>query len=199
MTERVPQHPAARPTSSSLVPIVIILLALPVAPLSLRAVNALTGTADRNRSYLPSIENRAARKSFDPGPIESLRHGNPRWVFIGDSMLGTRIHPTLLKELSQAGDRNVMVLLQAASGPSWWYLAFKNLLVPSGIQPRMTFFFFRDTNLTDTMFRLTNLGDALDEVAHDAEPDLDRIAAARSQGPWWWVDAALERLYQVDV
>jgi hypothetical protein len=199
MTDRVPPRPAALPTSSSVLPIAVILLTLPLAPLSLRAVNALMGTADRNRSYLPSIENRAARKSFDPGPIDSLRHGNPRWVFIGDSMLGTRIHPTLLKELSETGDRNVMVLLQAASGPSWWYLAFKNLLVPSGIKPRMTFFFFRDTNLTDTMFRLTNLGDALDEVAHQTEPELDRIAAARSHGPWWWVDATLERLYQVNI
>jgi hypothetical protein len=198
MADRVPLHSAAQPTASSILPIAVILLTLPLAPLSLRAVNAVMGTADRNRSYLPSIENRAARKSFDPGPIESLRLGNPRWVFIGDSMLGTRIHPTLLKELSETGDRNVMVLLQAASGPSWWYLSFKNLLVPSGIKPRMTFFFFRDTNLTDTSFRLTNLGDALDEVAHQSEPELDRIAAARIRGPWWWMDAMLERLYQVN-
>ena len=155
MTDEPPRF-TARSRAVSFLPLAVILLTLPLAPLSLRAVNALTGTADRNRSYLPSLENRAARKSFDPGPIASLRHGNPRWVFIGDSMLGTRIHPTLLKELSEDGTRNVMVLLQAASGPSWWYLAFKNLLVPSGVKPRMTFFFFRDTNMTDTMFRLTN-------------------------------------------
>lgn len=198
MTDRTLPRLAVR-TTTSFLPLVVLLLTLPLAPLSLRALNSLTGTSDRNRSYLPSIETRAARKSFDPGPIASLRHGDPAWVFIGDSMLGTRIHPTLLKEQSAEGKRNVMVLLQAASGPSWWYLAFKNLLAPSGIKPRMTFFFFRDTNMTDTMFRLTTLGDALDEVAHDTEPELDRIAAARSGGRWWWVHASLEQLYEVDV
>jgi hypothetical protein len=185
--------------ASSTVSLVVILLALPIAPFALRVLNDATGTAGRNRSYLPAIENRAARKSFDPGPIESLQRARPEWVFIGDSMLGTRIHPTLLQELSERGDRNVMVLLQAASGPSWWYLSFKNLLIPSGIRPRMTFFFFRDTNMTDTGFRLRTLGDALDEVAHETEPELDRIAAARDRGPWWRVDATLERLYQVNV
>jgi hypothetical protein len=92
-----------------------------------------------------------------------------------------------------------MVLLQAASGPSWWYLAFKNHLVASGLTPRMTFFFFRDSNMTDTTFRLRNVGDALDEVAHESEPELDRIAAARARGAWWRVDAALDRLYQVNL
>lgn len=197
MSHRKSQRLPARFTS--VLPLAVLVLTLLLAPLSLRTVNGLTGTADRNRSYLPSIETRAARKSFDPGLIASLRHGDPGWVFIGDSMLGTRIHPTLLKELSEDGQRNVMVLLQAASGPSWWYLAFKNLLVPSGIRPRMTFFFFRDTNMTDTLFRLTTLGDALDEVAHESEPDLDRIAAARSRGPWWWVHSSIERVYEVNV
>lgn len=199
MSDRTSQRLPARSTPASFFPLAVLLLTLPLAPLSLRTVNRLTGTADRNRSYLPSIETRAARKSFDPGLIASLRHADPRWVLIGDSMLGTRIHPTLLKELSEDGNRNVMVLLQAASGPSWWYLAFKNLLVPSGVKPRMTFFFFRDTNMTDTLFRLTTLGDALDEVAHESEPELDRIAAARSLGPWSWVHSSLEHLYEVDV
>lgn len=188
-----------RAPRSSILPLVLIVLSLPIAPFSLRLLNDSMGATGRNRSYLPSIENRAARKSFDPRPIESLQRANPEWVFIGDSMLGTRIHPMLLKELSGRGDRDVMVLLQAASGPSWWYLAFKNLLIPSGIKPRMTFFYFRDTNLTDTMFRLRTLGDALDEVAHDTEPELDRLAAARDRGPWWRVDATLEQLYQVNV
>ena len=53
-----------------------------------------------------------------------------------------------------------MLLLQFASGPAYWYLAFKNYLVASGVRPRVTFFFFRDTNLTDTggwlFFRETN-------------------------------------------
>ena len=194
-----PSPPGPRPPATSRLPLVVLLLALPIVPLSLRAVNAVTDVAGRNRSYLPSIENRPSRRSFDRGPIDTLRHGNPEWVFIGDSMLGTRINPQLLGEISGRGDRNVMFLLQAASGPAWWYLSFKNHLVASGVKPRVTFFFFRDVNLTDTMFRLRgHLGEALDQVALDREPELDAIAAARERGLWWRLDTAFDGLYEVN-
>jgi hypothetical protein len=195
-----PSTPAAGPpAASSILPLVVLLLALPVVPMSLRLVNEVADTAGRNRSYLPSIENRPSRRAFNPGAIESLQYGDPEWVFIGDSMLGTRIDPQLLGELAGRGDRNVMFLFQAASGPAWWYLSFKNHLVASGVKPRATFFFFRDTNLTDTTFRLRNhLGEALDEVAHETEPELDAIVAARERGLWWRLDAAFDRLYEVN-
>ena len=176
------------------------LLALALTPLSLRAFNEWMDASGKNESYLPSFESRSNRKGFRTRPVEQLRQRNPAWVFIGDSMLGTRIEPQLLGEISGSGDRDVAVLLQAASGPAYWYLAFKNQLAGSGVTPRMTFFFFRDTNMTDTMFRLSNtLGDALDELAHDEEPELDAVVAARQRGGWSRVDAFLNRLYEVDV
>ena len=118
-------------------PLVAIILALAIAPLSLRAVNNALQMRGQNRSYLPSLENRATRKGFRTRRSERLRYGNPEWVFIGDSMLGTRIEPQLLGELSGTGKRNVQFLFQAASGPAWWYLSFKNHLVPSGVKPRV--------------------------------------------------------------
>jgi hypothetical protein len=73
------------------------------------------------------------------------------------------------------------------------------VLIASGAHPRMTFFFFRDTNMSDTLFRLqSSLGDALDEVAHEEERELDAIVAARQRGGWSLVDDALNRLYEVD-
>jgi hypothetical protein len=175
------------------------LLALAVAPLSLRALNDLVDASGKNQSYLPSFEIRRTRKMFRTRPVEQLRESHPGWVFIGDSMLGTRIEPGLLGAISGSGDRGAAVLVQAASGPAYWYLAFKNQLAASGASPRMTFFFFRDTNMTDTMFRLqSTLGDALDELAHAQEPELDAIIAERQRGRWSHVDALLNRLYEVD-
>jgi hypothetical protein len=180
-------------------PLVAVVLAVAIAPLSLRAVNSAFQMRGQNRSYLPSLEHRTTRKSFRIQPIERLQYGNPEWVFIGDSMLGTRIEPQLLGELSGQGNRHVQFLFQAASGPAWWYLSFKNHLIPSGVKPRATFFFFRDTNMTDTMFRLQNhLGEALDEVARDREPALDAIVSLRQRGGWSGVDRALNRAYEVD-
>jgi hypothetical protein len=180
-------------------PFAVMLLALVTTPLVLPRLNDVVDASGKNRSYLPSFENRRARKGFRTRPIEELAYGNPEWVFIGDSMLGTRVEPMLLGEISGSGTRDVMFLLQAASGPSYWYLAFKNVLVASQVRPRMTFFFFRDTNMTDTLFRLqSSLGDALDEVAHESEPELDALVAARQRGAWSRVDAGLNRLYEVD-
>jgi hypothetical protein len=180
-------------------PFALMLAALVLTPLTLRGLDHLVDASGRNQSYLPSFENRRARKGFRTEPVERLKLVNPAWVFIGDSMLGTRIHPELLGEIAGHGDRKVEFLFQAASGPAYWYLAFKNVLIPSGVRPRMTFFFFRDTNMTDTLFRLqSSLGDALDEVARPAEPELDAIVATRQRGGWWRVDAALNRLYEVD-
>jgi hypothetical protein len=198
MTDR-PSSAGLPPWASSVLPLVAIGLALGVVPFSLRAVNAAAGIRDENRSYLPSFEIRATRRGFRTAPMENLRARQPAWVFIGDSMLGTRIEPQLLEELSPSGAGRVHFLFQAASGPAWWYLSFKNHLVPSGVRPRMAFFFFRDTNMTDTLFRLQNqLGDALDEVAAVREPALDTIVAARRRGAWWRVDAVLDRAYGVN-
>lgn len=171
-----------------------------VAPLSLRALNRLAVGTPPGLGYLPALEISREHRQFNPQPIANLSYGQPPWVFIGDSMMGTRIDPILLGELSGRGNEIVAFLFHPATGPAWWYLAFKNHLVPSGIRPRAVFVFFRDTNLTDTLFRLDSLyGNALDEVAHEAEPELDALVAARKRGIWSRVHTAAVRTYQTDV
>jgi hypothetical protein len=148
--------------------------------------------------YLPSLEVRRPHKPFRQLNIDDLIAGKPRWVFIGDSMLGTRIDPFYLSQI--AGHEPVTFLYHAATGPAWWYLAFKNQLVASGVKPRMTFVFFRDTNLTDTMFRLEGqYGRALDEVATESEPELDRLVAVHRKGRWYRAHRAAAAVYQADV
>jgi hypothetical protein len=169
-----------------------------VVPLALGAANQVVVGSLPPLGYLPSLEIRRPHRPFRQLGIDELRVVNPRWVFIGDSMLGTRIDPSYLRRLD--GNAPVSLLYYAATGPAWWYLAFKNQLVASGVKPRMTFVFFRDTNLTDTLFRLDgHYGNALDEVATDSEPELDRLIAARRKGRWYWVHRAVDAVYQADV
>jgi hypothetical protein len=175
-------------------------LGLLLVPLVLRPVNRAVVGDLPPLGYLPSLEIRRPHKPFRQVNIEDLRAGQPRWVFIGDSMLGTRIDPALLGSISSTGDEYVAFLYHAATGPAWWYLAFKNQLVASGVRPRMTFIFFRDTNLTDTMFRLEgHYGSALDEVATESEPDLDRLVAAHRKGSWYPAHRAVDTVYQADL
>jgi hypothetical protein len=71
--------------------------------------------------------------------------------------------------------------------------------VASGVKPRLTFIYFRDYNLTDTMFRLSDQYRwALDEVAKDTEPALNAAVAARVQGPWATARTRVERSYNAD-
>ncbi len=170
------------------------------APLGLRAVNHAVIGDPPGLGYLPSLELSRPHRAFDPVPIENLRHGRPAWVFIGDSMMGTRIDPIQLGEISSTRDELVSFLYHPATGPAWWYLAFKNHLVASGVKPRAVFVFFRDTNLTDTLFRLESLyGNALDDVALPEEPELDALVEARRGGWRARLHTAATALYQHDI
>ncbi len=177
----------------------LVAAAILIVPFGIRAANRAVLPELPGPGYLPSLEIRRTREPFDASWIENLRRGNPKWIFIGDSMLGTRIDPGYLREI-WTRDEMVAMLMAPATGPSWWYLAFKNWVVASGARQRAVFIFFRDTNLTDTLFRLENLyGNELDHVARDQEPELDRLVALRRRGVWARLHTAVNRAYEIDV
>jgi hypothetical protein len=165
-------------------------------PLLLRGAQA-TAAGNVVPSYLPALEPARERLPFRNGPIEDLRYLDATWVFIGDSIAGSRVNHHRWAELNEFEATGV--LFRPGTGPAWWFLAFKNWLVASGVRPRLTFIHFRDYNLTDTMFRLSDQYRwALDEVARDTEPALNAAVAARLQGPWAAARTRIERAYNAD-
>ena len=102
-------------------------------------------------TYLPALEGPRERGAFASFRITDLQVLQPGYVVIGDSMAGTRIDERRLIELTRS---QVAPLLQPGSGSAFWYLAVKNWVIASGVRPRLILIFFRDTNLTDVMFRL---------------------------------------------
>lgn len=145
-------------------------------------------------SYLPSLEARRPRAPFVPTPIQDLRDAGPGIVIVGDSM-GGRIHE---QHLSGIAGTPVLPVLMNATGSAYWYLVLKNYIVESGIRPGWVLIFFRDTNLTDVMFRLDGpYRAALDAVARDAEPELDRVVARRKSGTWAGIHTTVEQAYHV--
>ncbi len=171
-----------------------------IVPLSLRAINRAASGDLPSLGYLPSLGLRRPHEPFRTEVIGTLQRDRPAWVFIGDSMLGTRIDPIHLGRISSTGDETATVLFHAATGPAWWYLTFKNQLAASGVAPRMTFVFFRDTNLTDTLFRLeSQYGFALDQVATASEPELDSLIARSRRGAWQRVHRTVDDAYETTV
>lgn len=173
------------------------LIAIAVMPLAWRGVFAAWAPAEARAtpSYLPALEPSRAREPFDPVPIDELRAANPGLVVIGDSMAG-RIHKRRLEELTGAP---VAPILRNATGSAHWFLIFKNYVIASGIRPKAVIVFFRETNLTDPMFRLGDPYRAnADALSRDSEPELDAAVAARTQGAWFRVHSAVERAYQAE-
>ena len=156
----------------------------------LRAVHPVTG---EQPSYLPALERSRERYPFGPDVAADLRQYPPGIVTIGDSMAG-RIDGDRLAELSGEA---VSPLVLNSTGPAYWYLVFKNHVVASGTHPRWVFVFFRDTNLTDVMFRLDGpYRSTVDQVAHDTEDELNRVVAMRTDRPWRRVHRVVERVYE---
>ena len=160
-------------------------------PFGLRAANYLHPSANLQPSYLPALEGPRPRAAFDAEPISNLRILDPGWILIGDSMAGTRIDPDLFTQLSS---QRIAPLLYAGSGSAWWYLVLKNWVIPSGTRPRAVFIFFRDTNLTDVLFRI-DAAWALDTAALAGEDDLNAVVARRRGTRFYQGTETLDALY----
>ncbi len=168
-----------------------------IAPLGLRVVGRFAPNPDLPPSYLPALEARRAREPFDGQIIRDLRKIEPEFVVIGDSMAGSRLDATQLSVMLHY--RMVAPICYAATGSAFWYLALKNWVVASQVRPRVVIIFFRDENLTDPMFRVTGPYRAtLDRAAREREPALNEVLAMHTEGAFYQVHEALDRVYQRD-
>jgi hypothetical protein len=183
----------ARRSLTSILELLGILLLTVCVPLVIRLADGATPDAPPRLPYLPVLEGQR-QGPFHGHRIPQLQRLEPGYVVIGDSMAGTRINERLLGQLSGSP---VAPLLQAGSGPVFWYLAMKNWVIASGIKPRVVFIFFRDTNLTDTMFRLDEqFGWSLDSVTTDrVEDEVNAIVASAVSGPWFRLHRVVDHAY----
>ena len=176
-----------RTTVPQLIVIALVTLAVPFS------IRLIPGARTSERlSYLPAF---AGHRSV---PFQDYRIGQlttlaPGVVVIGDSMAGTRINERLLGSLSGL---RVAPLLHAGSGSSFWYLALKNWVIASRVKPRIVFIFFRDTNLTDIMFRLDDdYRWSLGMVALDREDELNTVVQAALDGQFYRAHQAVDAAY----
>ncbi|HYT66548.1 MAG TPA: hypothetical protein VEL51_09035 [Vicinamibacterales bacterium] len=179
---------------SGLLQLLVAAACLLALPLGLRAANLLHPSANLKPSYLPAFEGPRERNPFDADRIPALQRLDPAWVVIGDSMAGSRIDPALLAE--RTGGRTAP-LLYAGSSPAWWYLALKNWVIASQIHPRAVVVFFRDTNLTNVLFRIDATW-SLDTAALDREDELNAVVARRRGTAFYQVRDRFDRLYQAE-
>ena len=117
--------------------------------------------------------------SFDARPLAELRANRPRYVLIGNSMLGSRIDSALLER--EIGEP-VGFLKRNGSASAVWYLALKNYVAEAGLGDCNVAIFFRDTTLTRPGLRLRRKA-ALRTVSREDDPTLEAILAG-SESTW---------------
>ena len=123
--------------------------------------------------------------------IDLLREVKPAYIFIGNSMVVTRIDPTYCSKLTH---ENCLVLWKGGVMSSVWYLMLKNIIIPSGVRPKAIFIFFRDTELTEPRFR-TGYGykKMIEDFSTDHEPILSSLLDTKKP----LSNQILDRFYEI--
>jgi hypothetical protein len=83
---------------------------------------------------------------FDDRPLTRLKLDRPEFLLLGNSMVGTRFDEHRLRHLLRP--HRVSVIGSNGAKSAVWYLTLKNIVVASGLQPRLIQF-FREQELTE--------------------------------------------------
>ena len=181
-------------TSGSSRPVVLFALSavlVAATPLAWHGVNRAWGRTPTSRPAICRPSRPPARAAaFIAGPIEDLSGMRPGIIIIGDSMAG-RIEPDRLTGLAGTP---VAPLLQNATGSAYWYLAFKNWVVASGVKPRLGRHLLsrHQPDRSDVPARRAVSQRARRGRAR-SEPELNRVVAQHTSGPWFRVHQAVDR------
>jgi hypothetical protein len=114
----------------------------------------------------------------DRGHLARLRAEDPRYVFIGNSIVESQIDPVRLGGL--LGGARVSTVITHGGMTAFDYLMFKNFVLASGISPRQVFFTFRGTSLTQP--RLRTEGEfrrTIDTMSGEREEVLEQVLKGR--------------------
>ena len=164
-----------------------------VVPLGLRAVNAALPGADVRASFAPTIETPRQRDGFDEAAARDLRAAQPEFVVIGDSTAGNRIDP---RHLSRITGRSVAGIFQVGSPVAYWFLVLKNLVAENELRNiKGVLIFFRDDQLTT---QVEADPAALDTIAREYEPELDRVWSSYRFGRFSGVHRVARSAYHFD-
>ncbi len=123
------------------------------------------------------------RKPFDDQPVQMLKKAQPQCVFLGDSMLESRIDEAVLNSVA---DRPCTLLARQGSSSAMWFLLLKNVIAGQPQPPPTVVVFFRSRQLTLPAHRATSTHRfRLEPVMRGAEPVVEELVGAevRRQTP----------------
>jgi hypothetical protein len=118
---------------------------------------------------------------FDRQPLIELNAVKPDYVFVGNSMLGTRLDTAVLEQ--RLGSHCCYIMWTAGAESAWQHQALKNYILVAEHRPKRAFIFFRDTYLTRPSYRAQDsYWWRIERLSHEHEPELE--AAMRASRTW---------------
>lgn len=99
--------------------------------------------------YLKEFSSRGA-VAFDTTPRDEITRQQPDLIFIGNSMLYTRLE---MSDIAEVSGLSAMSLAKGGLASAAWWLQLKNIVVKSAHHPKAVVVFYRDHYLTDPLFR----------------------------------------------
>ncbi len=140
-----------------------------------------------------------ARREPYIGPMvhRALQKKKPQFVFIGNSMLWSRIDDELLEHL--LGGTPVFSIVNFGGLAGIHYLALKYLLIPAKIQPKRVFIFFRGTTLVEPGSRTTGryFETLIERISPAPDPEFERLAHGRVSSTTSRLQNELKRIFPV--
>ena len=116
---------------------------------------------------------------FDSGRLAALQSLSPEYVFLGNSLLETRIDPEHMSDLLSGA--RVASLAEPGAQSAVWFLQLKNLAAEITPIPTTVFVFFRNDLITQATARTRGHNrELIGSLSHSREPEFDRIIAANS-------------------
>lgn len=135
------------------------------------------------------------RKPFDDQPLRLLQKARPQCVFLGDSMLDSRIDEAVL---STVADRRCAVQPRLGTSTAVWFLMLKNVVAAQPQPPGTVVIFFRNRQLTLPSHRATGPHRArMEPVMREQEPLVEEVIAAEMRRRTPWLDRAAQAAYPV--
>jgi hypothetical protein len=139
-------------------------------------VSVMTAIAVLLTIFVPSALVRptvAGKGAFDSQLLADFNAVGPDYVFIGNSMLQTRIDERVLEDA--LGARCCYILWTGGAESAWMHQALKNIALGAAHRPKTVFIFFRDAFLTQPTYRATDrYWWKIEHLSHADEPELNR-------------------------
>jgi len=128
---------------------------------------------------------------------KQLQTKNPDFVFIGNSMLWSRIDDTHMEKL--LGNKKVFSIVNFGGLSAIHYLSFKYLLVPANISPKKVFIFFRSNQFHLPRMRTTDslVKKTVQRLTPSPDPVYENLVHGRSRTPTEIIYDTLLNLFPV--